>query len=342
MKLILPLAGILTVLLSPGRFTPVRADDPEKEFGAGMTDIGPGANDILHKAFRENAEDMFNAAMVLLTPDQAAKSDANLWLALCTEFNDKFIASVTAAKQSAKQYLGNDWSGDLPDDWKALIRKGKEFTLHLSTVGYAAYQKWGTYAVWMKEYGTDGKAIVEKIKELQKDFAKLDKLLSDASAAVVDDDKNKLKKLNKILKDVQSLEQNTIPNSLKIMEKYRAIVSERMENKDRKPDEVKKEMEKSVENVGKTAEKAADFFPAAKPFSEEWTKNAKQLTDDYRKSYDNFVQASKPLMGDIPEIWSGMTQFQDWKYGEFADRTKDMRKKVELEIIRIKGVSTVD
>ena len=107
------------------------------------------------------------------TPFRASKqlSPAQPKVTLCSEFSDKFNACVADAKDSAREYVGDSWTGDFPKDWKEMIRKGNKFILHLSSVGYAVYEKWGTHAVWIREYDADAKATGDKIEEIQGDWS---------------------------------------------------------------------------------------------------------------------------------------------------------------------------
>ena len=84
------------------------------------------------------------------------------------------------------------------------------------------------------------------------------------------------------------------------------------------------------------------MFPGAKGFAEEWARNGKELAEDYKEAYDDFIEATKPIMGDKPPLWAGMTQFEDWRYSEFAAKLTKARKQIQSEITRIEGIPLVD
>ena len=316
--------------------------DGAAEFGAGLTDIGPTATEALRLAFEDGAEDWLGAAAILLPAEHAAESDPDLWLDLCTQFSSSFEAAVGNANSAAESYLGKAWTGDLPKDWKKHIRDGRKFILYMANTGYKTYSDWATFAVWMKGYRSDKGKITDKITEFKKDFVKLGKLISKASITVAEGRKNTAKKLKGILKDVEKLEKNTIPNDLTTLKKYRKLVEDRTKDAERQPDAVKKKLEDAAKAMGDTVRSSVKVFPGAKGFAEEWARNGKELGEDYQEAYGNFVEAAKPIMGDTPPLWASLTQFEGWRYSEFPAKLAATRKMIQREITLIEGVPTVD
>ncbi|MBN1919443.1 MAG: hypothetical protein JW889_16220 [Verrucomicrobia bacterium] len=333
--------GLLTVMIVLGPGYHSLAYGSEEEFGAGLTDIGPDATDALRVAFRDDAEAWLDATLFVLTPEGTAQSDPTDWLNLCTQFSNAFEANVTNAKNAAETYLGDKWSGDLPKDWIQKIRDGRKFILYMAESGHKAYSDWAEFADWAKGYRTDKASMTGRIKEMKPDFVKLDALISKASTTVVEGKKDAAKTLKTILRDVERFEENTIPNDLDILEKYRKLAESTTET-ERRPDAVKKKLEDTAKAVEDTVKLCAGTFPATAAFAQSWASNGKQLAEDYKKAYDEFVEATKPILGDTPPLWSSLTHFEDWKLSEFATNLTAMRKRIQSEITRIEGVPLVD
>jgi len=336
--------GVLITMMAVGPVDRALAggDEDAKEFGAGLTDIGPGATEALRVAFRDGAEEWLGDAMLLLSADQAAESDPKVWLDMCTEFSNKFEAAVGDANSAAEAYLGDAWSGELPKDWKRQVRDGRKFILYMAQAGYKAYSDWAEFAVWMKGYQADTSSMGGKITEMTKDFVKLDGLISKASAAVVERKRGTVKKLKDILKDVDKMAGKTIPNDFDTLGKYRDLVEKRTEDADRDPDAVKKKLEDAAKSMDDTVKLCTGAFPATKGFAKEWASNGKELAEDYEEAYGDFVEATTPIMGDKPSLWSGLTQFEDWTYSGFAGKLAKTRTTIKTEITRIEGIPTVD
>lgn len=337
-------AGVLLiVMMVVGPVDRALADDDDTaEFGAGLTDIGPDATEALRLAFRDGAEKWLGDAQLLLSADQAAESDPKVWLDMCTEFSDTLESAVANAKTAAEAHLGDAWTGDLPKDWKGQIRDGRKFVLYMAEAGFKAYSEWADFAVWMKGYEADMNSMTGRIGEYRKDFEKLDKLISKASVTVAEGKKDAAKTLKGILKDVERLEQKTIPNDLDNVGKYRDLVEKRTKDAERDPSTVKDKLDKAAKAMDDTVKLCAGAFPATRGFAEEWARNGKELAEAYKTAYDDFVAAANPILGEKPPLWAGFTQFKEWRYGEFAAKLTDMRKKIQLEITRLEGVRMVD
>jgi hypothetical protein len=340
---VVAMIGLLTMVAAgPGHRAYAGGDEEAAEFGAGLTDIGPDATEALRLAFRDDAEEWLAAALIILPAEAAAESDPKVWLDLCTQFSDSFESAVANATSAAEAYPDKAWTGDLPKDWKNQIRDGRKFILYMADAGYKAYSEWAGFAVWMKGYEADKTSMSGRITEIKKDFVKLDGLISKASVTVAEGKRDAAKKLKDVLKDVERMEQKTIPNDLETLGKYRGLIEERTTDADRAPDAVKKKLEDAAKTMDETVKLCSKVFPGAKGFAKEWARNGKELAEDYKEAYDDLVEATKPVMGDKPSLWTGLTQFEDWSYKEFSAKLTEARKQIQSEITRLEGIPLVD
>jgi hypothetical protein len=336
-------AGVLLIVvmvIGPVDRALAEGEEEGADFGELLTDIGPDATEALRQAFRDDAQAWLDASLFYLTPD-AEDTDPSDWTDLCTQFNAVFEGHVTTAKEAAAAYLGDAWKGDLPNDWNQKIRDGRKFILYMANAGYKAYSEWVDFAVWAKDYRADEKDMGKKITEIGKDFVELDELISKASAAVVERKKSSVKKLKDILKDVERFDDVTIPNDFTTLDKYRDLVESRTKP-ERNPDKVKEALEKAGTDVDNTVKLSVGTFPATSTFAENWVANSKQLAEDYKEAYDGFIEATNPIMGNKPKLWSELTQFEDWEYSQFKTKLAETRKTIQREITRLEGVRMVD
>ena len=334
--------ALLVAMIVFGPVDEVLAGGDEEDFGAGLTDIGGTATEALRLVFRDGGEEWLGNALILLIPESAAESDPGVWLELCTQFSTSFDAAVGNATTAAEAYLGEGWGGGLPKDWMTQVRAGRKFILYMTEAGYNAYSDWAGFAERMKGYEADMSRIKKKIDKIKPDFEKLNDLLDQFNVIAYERKKGAAKKLERILKKVEKMETNTIPNDMDTLEKYRDLVEQKTKDDDYKPDAVKKKLEDAAKSMDETVKLCTKVFPGAKGFAEEWARNGTDLADDYEEAYEDFVEAAKPIMGDIPPLWGSMGQFDEWKYTQFETKLTNMRKMIEREIARIKGIPTVD
>jgi hypothetical protein len=212
----------------------------------------------------------------------------------------------------------------------------------MADAGYKAYSEWADFAVWMKGYEADKTSMGGRITKIKEDFVKLDGLISKASITVAEGKKGAAKKLKDILGDVERMEQKTIPNDLDTLGKYRDLVEQRTTDAERAPDAVKKKLEDAAKAMDDTVKLCAKTFPGTKGFAKEWASNGKELADDYKETYGDFVEATKPIMGKKPTLWSDLTQFKDWEFNQFSTKLTEIRKRIESEISRLEGIPLVD
>jgi len=319
------------------------AGGEEEVFGSGLTDIGGTATETLREVFRDGAEEWLGNALILLIPESAAESDPGVWLELCTQFSTTFDTAVGNATTAALAYPHKAWTGDdLPKDWMTQVRAGRKFILYMAETGYKAYSDWAGFAERMKGYEADTSSMEKKINKIKPDFEKLDKLLDQFNVIAHDRKKGAAKKLKAILKKVKKYEDKTISNDMDVIKKYRELVEQKTKDDDYKPDAVRKKLEDAAKSMDETVKLCLKTFPGARGFAKDWAKNGTDLADDYKEAYNDFVEAAKPIMGDIPPIWAGQGQFDEWKYTEFETKLTAMRKLIEAEIARIEGIPTVD